>query len=91
MGAYRADDDYDHLFKEVRIGDSLLSRFTRNEFSLGTKSTIGGEFATRSIHVDDKVVKAQIGDKQAKRGTDRNPSFPIHFIQMVKLPAAASL
>ncbi|KAK1393338.1 Guanine nucleotide regulatory protein [Heracleum sosnowskyi] len=68
MGAYRADDDYDYLFKIVLIGDSgvgksnLLSRFTRNEFSLESKSTIGVEFATRSINVDDKVVKAQIWD-----------------------------
>ena len=68
MGAYRADDDYDYLFKVVLIGDSgvgksnLLSRFTRNEFSLESKSTIGVEFATRSIQVDDKVVKAQIWD-----------------------------
>ncbi|KAG1334968.1 ras-related protein RABA1f-like [Cocos nucifera] len=66
--SYRADDDYDYLFKVVLIGDSgvgksnLLSRFTRNEFSLESKSTIGVEFATRSIHVDDKVVKAQIWD-----------------------------
>ncbi|KAJ0631524.1 putative small GTP-binding protein [Helianthus annuus] len=68
MGAYRADDDYDYLFKLVLIGDSgvgksnLLSRFTRNEFSLESKSTIGVEFATRSIKVDEKVVKAQIWD-----------------------------
>lgn len=68
MGAYRADEDYDYLFKVVLIGDSgvgksnLLSRFTRNEFSQETKSTIGVEFATRSIQVDDKVVKAQIWD-----------------------------
>ncbi|KAG8472349.1 hypothetical protein CXB51_034232 [Gossypium anomalum] len=68
MAAYRADDDYDYLFKVVLIGDSgvgksnLLSRFTRNEFSLESKSTIGVEFATRSIRVDDKVVKAQIWD-----------------------------
>ncbi|MBA0748493.1 hypothetical protein Gogos_005305, partial [Gossypium gossypioides] len=68
MGAYRADDDYDYLFKVVLIGDSgvgksnLLSRFTKNEFSAESKSTIGVEFATRSIHVDDKVVKAQIWD-----------------------------
>ncbi|KAL1823156.1 hypothetical protein DCAR_0311022 [Daucus carota subsp. sativus] len=68
MGAYRADDDYDYLFKIVLIGDSgvgksnLLSRFTRNEFSLESKSTIGVEFATRSITVEDKVIKAQIWD-----------------------------
>ncbi|XP_020689802.1 ras-related protein RIC2 [Dendrobium catenatum] len=68
MAAYRAEDDYDYLFKVVLIGDSgvgksnLLSRFTRNEFSLESKSTIGVEFATRSVNVDSKVIKAQIWD-----------------------------
>lgn len=33
-----------------------------NEFSLESKSTIGVEFATRSIAVDSKTVKAQIWD-----------------------------
>ncbi len=55
-------------FEVVLIGDSgvgksnLLSRFTRNEFNLESKSTIGVEFATRSIQVDGKTVKAQIWD-----------------------------
>uniref|UniRef100_A0A9L0IMN0 small monomeric GTPase n=1 Tax=Equus asinus TaxID=9793 RepID=A0A9L0IMN0_EQUAS len=62
------DDEYDYLFKVVLIGDSgvgksnLLSRFTRNEFNLESKSTIGVEFATRSIQVDGKTIKAQIWD-----------------------------
>lgn len=62
------DDEYDYLFKVVLIGDSgvgksnLLSRFTRNEFNLESKSTIGVEFATRSIEVDGKTIKAQIWD-----------------------------
>jgi len=61
-----ANDEYDFLFKVVLIGDSgvgksnLLSRFTRNEFNLDSKSTIGVEFATRSIQVDLKTIKAQI-------------------------------
>ncbi|KAK8914639.1 Ras-related protein RIC2 [Platanthera zijinensis] len=68
MAAYRSEDDYDYLFKLVLIGDSgvgksnILSRFTRNEFSLESKSTIGVEFATRSLNVDSKVIKAQIWD-----------------------------
>lgn len=41
---------------------AVLSRFTRNEFNLESKSTIGVEFATRSINVDSKTVKAQIWD-----------------------------
>ena len=78
---YRAEDDYDYLFKAVLIGDSgvgksnLLSRFTRNEFSLESKSTIGVEFATRSLQVDGKVVKAQIWDTA---GQERYaPSRPV--------------
>ena len=53
-----AESNYDYLFKVVLIGDSgtgksnLLSRFTRNEFSLDSRSTIGVEFATRSINLD---------------------------------------
>jgi len=63
-----SDDDYDYLFKVVLIGDSgvgksnLLSRFTRNEFNLESKSTIGVEFATKSIQCDGKTIKAQIWD-----------------------------
>eukprot|EP01115_Flamella_aegyptia_P014616 TRINITY_DN83_c1_g1_i1.p1 TRINITY_DN83_c1_g1~~TRINITY_DN83_c1_g1_i1.p1 ORF type:complete len:220 (+),score=45.35 TRINITY_DN83_c1_g1_i1:49-708(+) len=64
----RKEDEYDFLFKVVLIGDSgvgksnLLSRFTRNEFTIESKSTIGVEFATRTIAVDGKIIKAQIWD-----------------------------
>ncbi|TIC03742.1 ras-domain-containing protein, partial [Wallemia mellicola] len=45
------------------VGKSnLLSRFTRNEFNMDSKSTIGVEFATRSLEVDQKTIKAQIWD-----------------------------
>ncbi|KAK4869020.1 hypothetical protein LT330_006629 [Penicillium expansum] len=40
----------------------IMDRFTRNEFNLDSKSTIGVEFATRSIQVDSKTIKAQIWD-----------------------------
>ncbi|XP_019169012.1 PREDICTED: ras-related protein RABA2a-like [Ipomoea nil] len=66
--ARRADEEYDYLFKVVLIGDSgvgksnLLSRFTRNEFCLESKSTIGVEFATRTLQVEGRTVKAQIWD-----------------------------
>merc|ERR1712010_395309 len=68
MAAGSEGEDYDFLYKVVLIGDSgvgksnLLSRFTRNEFNLETKSTIGVEFATRSIQADGKTIKAQIWD-----------------------------
>lgn len=87
MAGYRAEDDYDYLFKVVLIGDSgvgksnLLSRFTRNEFSLESKSTIGVEFATRSLDVDGKVIKAQIWDTA---GQERLVSF-LDFLFMFLL------
>eukprot|EP00930_Biecheleria_cincta_P004695 TRINITY_DN105615_c0_g1_i1.p1 TRINITY_DN105615_c0_g1~~TRINITY_DN105615_c0_g1_i1.p1 ORF type:complete len:225 (-),score=33.14 TRINITY_DN105615_c0_g1_i1:41-691(-) len=68
MTAMPKDEDYDYLFKVVLIGDSnvgksnLLSRFTRDEFNLESKSTIGVEFATKSITTNGKVIKAQIWD-----------------------------
>ena len=83
---YRAEDDYDYLFKVVLIGDSgvgksnLLSRFTRNEFSLESKSTIGVEFATRSLQVDGKVVKAQIWDTAGQERYVQTLRFACSFL-----------
>ena len=56
--ATREDEEYDYLFKIVLIGDSgvgksnLLLRFTRNEFNLESKTTIGVEFATKTISTE---------------------------------------
>jgi len=61
-------DHYDYLYKVVLFGDSgvgksnLVSRFTRNEFNLDKKSTIGVEFATRTVGIDSKMIKGQIWD-----------------------------
>lgn len=61
-------EEYDYLFKVVLIGDTgvgksnLLSRFTRDEFNLESKSTIGVEFATKNIPIDNKIIRAQIWD-----------------------------
>lgn len=57
------------IFKIVLLGDSgvgksnLVFRFTKNEFNKDSKSTIGVEFATKTVRIDDnKLVKAQIWD-----------------------------
>lgn len=58
----------DYVFKVVLIGDSavgksqILSRFTRNEFSDEAKATVGVEFQTRTLVIQQKNVKAQIWD-----------------------------
>lgn len=62
------EDDYNFVFKVVLIGESgvgktnLLSRFTRNEFNHDSRTTIGVEFSTRTVVIDNVTVKAQIWD-----------------------------
>ena len=65
----RQFQEYDYLFKIVLIGDSdvgksqLLSRFTKNEFNLESKATIGVEFATKTMKAEnDHTLKVQIWD-----------------------------
>eukprot|EP00347_Sterkiella_histriomuscorum_P019887 403339931 len=69
MSAQHEQEEYDFLFKIVLIGDSgvgksnLLSRFTKNEFNLESKATIGVEFATKSFSLENgQSVKVQIWD-----------------------------
>ncbi|KAG1238073.1 hypothetical protein G6F68_000357 [Rhizopus microsporus] len=63
-----SEDTYDYLFKIIIIGDSgvgksnLLLRYTSNEFLQDSRSTIGVEFATKTINIDNHVIKAQLWD-----------------------------
>ncbi|CAF3883190.1 unnamed protein product, partial [Rotaria sp. Silwood1] len=41
---------------------SLISRFVQNEFSFESRSTIGVEFLTKQVQIDDKIIKVQIWD-----------------------------
>jgi GTPase SAR1 family protein len=80
----------DYIFKIVLTGDSgvgksnLLSRFTRNEFSLESRSTIGVEFSTKEVQIDGKTVKVQIWDtgKIIFLFTGKNIFFV--YLQLVK-------
>jgi GTPase SAR1 family protein len=62
-----AGEEYDLLFKIVLIGDSsvgksnLLTRFTRNEFNLESKTTIG------VINKFLKMVEKRIGRGEIKK------------------------
>eukprot|EP00924_Labyrinthula_sp_SR-Ha-C_P012707 maker-scaffold_67-snap-gene-0.7-mRNA-1 protein AED:0.30 eAED:0.30 QI:89/1/1/1/1/1/2/22/207 len=62
------EKNFDHLFKIVLIGNSstgktsLLQRYRENEFHPDTKHTIGVEFATQEMEIDNEVIKAQIWD-----------------------------
>ena len=69
------EDEYNYLFKVVLIGDSgvgkscLLSRFAWDQFSLDSKSTIGVEFATKTVMTEGQTVKDQL----VRRGTAPSP------------------
>lgn len=63
-----SQDDPDFLLKIVLIGESgvgktnIVSRFSSGTFCENSKSTIGVEFATQTMYIDGKKVKAQIWD-----------------------------
>ncbi|KAG0195332.1 Ras- protein Rab-11A, partial [Mortierella sp. GBA30] len=51
------------LIGDTLVGKSnLVSRFTRNEFNREARSTIGVEFTSRDIQVDNRTIRAQIWD-----------------------------
>ncbi len=59
----------ERVFKVIFIGDtcvgksSLISRFCRNKFNIsGSKSTIGVDFQTRSLKVEDSMICLQCWD-----------------------------
>ena len=69
MASTREEEIYDYLFKVVLIGDSgvgksnLLMRYTKGDFNIESKTTIGVEFATKTIKTQsNNVIKAQIWD-----------------------------
>ena len=61
-------DEYDFIFKLIIIGDSgvgktnLTTRYVKNEFQLGTKATVGVEYGTKKLTIDNMNIKAQIWD-----------------------------
>ena len=62
------DIEYDYLYKLILVGDSyvgktnILSKYIKNEFNRNTKSTVGVEFGTKILKIEDKIIKAQIWD-----------------------------
>ncbi|XP_077446231.1 ras-related protein Rab-25-like [Stigmatopora argus] len=63
-----SDDTYNFVFKVVLIGESgvgksnLLTRFTKNEFNHDSRTTIGVEFSTRTVQLENSTIKMQVWD-----------------------------
>lgn len=79
----------DYVYKVVVIGDSavgktqILSRFTKNDFCLDSKSTIGVEFQTRTLTINSKLIKAQIWDTA---GQERYILFSHFYLSYTSRP-----
>ncbi|KAK9002619.1 hypothetical protein V6N11_025289 [Hibiscus sabdariffa] len=61
--------------EEIKAYLKWRIEYTRNEFCLESKSTIGVEFATRTLQVEGKSVKAQIWDTAALDATNVEKAF----------------
>jgi Ras-related protein Rab-11A len=62
-------EDFDHVIKVILIGDSgvgktnIISRLCKDEFLVESKSTVGVEFASKLIELENKkVIKMQLWD-----------------------------
>ena len=61
-------NSYNMIFKIVLIGDSsvgktnILSKYLTNEFDPNSKATVGVEFGTKDLKIENNVVKVQIWD-----------------------------
>lgn len=64
----RLTEEYDLMFKILLLGDSgvgkssLLLRYTKHEFNVDMRSTIGVEFALKYLKIDNFQLKVQIWD-----------------------------
>ena len=69
-----SNDFYDFLLKIVLIGDSgvgksnLLLRYTNDEFKQLSQMTIGVEFATKSIVIQNK--EDEVSDLTSRKGDE---------------------
>ena len=68
MTSAEDEDNYDYIYKIVLIGDSgvgktnLFLRYLKNKFDYNSKATVGVEFGSKNIKIDDTIIKAQIWD-----------------------------
>jgi len=62
------EEKYDYLIKLIIIGDSsvgktnILSQYINKTFTNNSKSTVGVEFASKNVKIENKQVLAQIWD-----------------------------
>jgi GTPase SAR1 family protein len=61
---------------------SLLLRYVENKFTMATKSTIGSDFLSKELDVDDKPVTLQIWDTAGQGALSLFPPPPPSFFPL---------
>ena len=80
-------DVYEQLYKIIIIGTSgvgktnILSRYLHNEFRENTKSTVGVEFGSKRMMIENILIKLQIWDTA---GEERYRSITSHYYRGAK-------
>ena len=79
--------EYDLLFKLILIGDSyvgksnILLKYLKNQFNENSKTTVGIEFGTKNIIINNKRIKIQIWDTA---GQERYRSITSAYYKVAK-------
>lgn len=78
----RKEGESDYSFKIVVVGDSgvgktnLLTRFTRDQFSLNLRNTVGFNSDQKTLVIDGKAIRAEIWDTAGQeRYRSMSPNF----------------
>jgi Ras-related protein Rab-11A len=63
-----AEIEVDIIYKIILVGDTgvgktkILTRYTKDEFSFDSKTTLGVEFGSKIYNINDNIIKLQIWD-----------------------------
>lgn len=78
------ENDFDHILKIIVIGNSgvgktnIIKRFKNDDFDINTRSTVGFEFISKDLEIQDKKIKLQIWDTA---GQERYKSITSSFFR----------
>jgi small GTP-binding protein len=78
------ETDIDHILKLIVIGNSgvgktnIIKRFKNDDFEMNSRSTVGFEFISKDIIIQDKKIKLQIWDTA---GQERYKSITSSFFR----------
>lgn len=76
------------FLSDCRVGKtSLMNQYVNKKFSNQYKATIGADFLTKEVMVDDRLVTMQVGARGAPARAPSHPAVPSPRLQsLMRLP-----